>query len=709
MHKEILTILLQLFALLTLAKILAEVAQRLNLPIVVGEIFAGIVLGPSLLGSFSVYREYFQPNFNQQNYLDVFTLLGSMLLLFIAGLQIDVKLIKHHSRKAVVISLFSFLVSFSFTLLFLMLLPHNLMPGIQINMLTAIFVSATLAISAISVLAKVLLDINFIRRDFGQLAIAIGVIDETIIWIFLSIIIGLSATVEFSYQSVLLSFAKVLAFIIIGAVAGKYLIGKFIEITQRFFRLKFKFLSLILLIIFFFGLSASILKLEPVLGAFIAGIIFAQLPSLSDDSIDKIDSITFSFFAPVFFAASGLRVDIRDFTNINILLLSLFVLFLSSFGKALGSYLSAKFVAKFNYWSALSFSIGLNTRGTIQIIVATIGLTTGIISQEIFSAIIVISVISSLTAPVLMKFAVKKIELTEEEILRLKKEETLQKSILSKINSVLVPVRLRKDFNTSDIKNIETKLLEKINVKKQIKVTLLTVVNENDKLVSEMFLNNLQTKLVSLKVNRQIIVSEKPLNAILDELKKGYDLLVVGATEKTSTNDTIINPFVDDLIRMASCQSLIIHSPTNFQRKELNKILVPVDGSLASKKAAELAFSISDPDKDEVHLLRVIEQKSSKDNLLINQSLIERQYEYAKVILNSIKNIGDSFQVKIFTRVEIGDFPEDVILRAASEYGFDLVVLGTELKPGTEKLYLGPRVERILNNCTCPVAVFNSF
>lgn len=708
MHKEILTILLQLFALLTLAKILAEVAQRFNLPIVVGEIFAGIILGPSLLGSISVYRDYFQPNFNQQNYLDVFTLLGSMLLLFIAGLHIDVKLIKHHSRKAFVISLFSFLVSFSSTLLFLMLFPPDFMPGIQINMLTAIFVSATLAISAISVLAKVLLDIDFIRRDFGQLAIAIGAIDETIIWIFLSVIIGLSTAVEFSYQSVLLSFTKVLAFIIIGVIGGKYLIGKFIEITRRFFRLKFKYLSLILLIIFFFGLLSSILKLEPVLGAFVAGIIFSQLPSLTDDSIEKIDSITFSFFAPVFFAASGLRVDIRDFANINILLLSLLLLFLSSLGKALGAYISARFVAKFNYWSALSFSIGLNTRGTIQIIVATIGLTTGIISQDIFSAIIVISVISSLTAPVLMKFVVKKIEPTEEEMLRLKKEETLQKSILSKINSVLVPVRLRKDFNTSDIKNIETKLLEKINVKKQIKVTLLTVVNENDKIISEKFLENLQTKLVSLKVNRQIIVSEKPLKAILDELRKGYDLLVVGATEKTGSNDTIINPFVDDLIRMASCQSLIIHSPTNFTRKELNKILVPVDGSLASKKAAELAFSISDPDKDEVHLLRVIEQKSSNNEFLENQNLLLRQYEYARAILNSIKNIGDSFQVKTYTRVEIGDFPEDVILRAASEYGFDLVVLGTELKSGTEKLYLGPRVERILNDCACPVAVFNS-
>lgn len=708
MHTEILTLLLQLFALLTLAKILSEVAQRLNLPVVVGEIFAGIILGPSLLGSISVYREYFQPNFNQQNYLDVFILLGSMLLMFIAGLHIDVKLIKHHSRKAFVISLFSFLVSFSLTLLFLMLLPQYLIPEIQINMLTGILVSATLAISAISVLAKVLLDMDFIRRDFGQLSIAIGVIDETIIWVFLSIIIGLSNTVEFSYQSVLLSFAKVLAFIIIGVVGGKYLIGKFVEVTQRFFRLKFKFLSLILLIIFFFGLLAKILKLEPVLGAFIAGIIFAQLPSLSDDAIDKIDSITFSFFAPLFFAASGLRVDIRDFTNIHILLLSLLILFLSSFGKALGAYLSARFIAKFNYWSALSFSIGLNTRGTIQIIIATIGLTTGILSQDIFSVIIVTSVISSLTAPILMKFAVKKIVPTEEEMLRLKKEETLQRSILSKINNVLVPVRLRSDFNTSDIKNIETKLLEKIDVKKQIKVTLLTVVNENDKIISEKFLDNLQTKLESLKVNKQIIISDKPLNAILDELKKGYDLLVVGATEKSSSNDTIINPFVDDLIRMAPCQSLIIHNPTNFSKKELNKIFVPVDGSLASKKAAELAFSISEPDKDEVHLLRVIEQKSSKDNLIVNQNLIERQYEYAKAILNSIKNIGDSFQIKTFTRVEIGDSPEDVIIRAANEYGFDLIVLGTELKPGTDKLYLGPRIERILNNCTRPVAVFNA-
>lgn len=708
MHSEILILLVQLFVLLTLAKLMAEVAQRLNLPVVVGEIFAGILIGPSLLGSFPFYQNYFHLNFGQKNYLDVFTLLGSMLLLFIAGFQSDIKIIKHYSRKALLISFVSFIISFGFTLFIMMLIADNLLPDAKLNLLASIFVAATLAISAISVLAKVLIDLDFIRRDFGQLAIAIGVIDETIIWIFISVILGLAAAAEFSIQAALLSTIKVLGFIVIGATAGKFIIEKFVELTQNFLSIKFKYLTFIFLTILFFGLLASFLNLEPVLGAFIAGLIFTQIPSFSDDSIEKLDSITFSLFAPLFFAISGLRVDIRDFANVNILTVSLLILFFSSVGKALGAYLSSRFIAKFNYWSALSFSIGLNTRGTIQIIIASIGLTTGIISQEIFSVIIVISVLSSLTAPVLMKLFIKKIEPTEEELIRLRRENTVQKSILSKLNRALVPVRLRKDFNISDIKNIETILLEKINQKKQLQVTLLTVVNEQDKLISERFLENLQTKLETLKVNKLVLISDKPLDSILDQLDKGYDLLVVGATEKTDSSDSVINPFVDNLIRMAPCQSLIIHSPSKNPKKKLNKILVPVDGSLASKKAAELAFSISDPDNDEVHLLRVIEQKSGRVELLTNQNLVERQYEYAKAIMDSIKSIGDSFQIKTFTRIEIGEFPEEVILRAASEYDFDLVVLGTELKSGTDKLYLGPRVERILNGCTCPVAVFNT-
>ncbi|MEP0862529.1 MAG: cation:proton antiporter [Ignavibacterium sp.] len=708
MHTEILTLLLQLFALLSLAKILAEIAQRFNLPIVIGEIFAGIILGPSLLGNFQFYRDYFLPDQNAANYLDVFVLIGSMLLLFIAGLQTDVKLLRHYSKNAFIITILSFSTSFLFTFLFVQFISPNLLSGFEKNLFLSLFVSSTLAISAISVVAKVLIDLNFIRRDFGQLAVAIGMIDETIIWIIISVLLGFVTATEFSFNSILYSAIKVIGFIAVGTILGKYLVSKFLTLTQNILKLKYKFLSLTFLTIFLFGLIAQLLNLEPVLGAFIAGLIFSQIPGVLDDTIDKVESVTFSVFAPIFFASAGLKVDIRDFANLNILIFSLLITLFASLGKAIGAYLSARFLSQFKHWLALSLSISLNTRGTIQIIIATIGLATGIISQEIFSAIIIASVISSLSAPILMKFVIKKIEPSEEEILRLKKEETFQKSILSKINRVLVPVRLRSDFNVANIKTIETKLLEKINSKKSLMVTLLTVVSENDKTTAQNFLNNLQSKLERLKVDKKIIVSEKPLESILENLKNGYDLLVVGATEKMNINDSVINPFIDNLIKLAPCYSLIISSSVKFQDKNLRKILVPVDGSLASKRAAELAFSFSDPETDEVHLLRVIERKLHNEQLIPDHTMFERQYEYAKAILDSIKEIGESFQIKTFTRIEVGENPEDVILRAANEYQFDLVVLGTEIKPGTDKLYLGPRVERILNNCSCPVAVFNS-
>ena len=377
--------------------------------------------------------------------------------------------------------------------------------------------------------------------------------------------------------------------------------------------------------------------------------------------------------------------------------------------KTVGGYVGARFFAGNDNWTSLLFGIGLNTRGTIQIILASIGLTIGIISKDIFSIIILISIVSSIISPILIKLIIKKIEPNTEEIKRIKQEEIYAGSILSRINRILLPIRVRTDLDFKYAKSLESKILEAIASKKNIQVTLLTITNEKEKTTAQAFLDGVALSFKIATVNKKVIIADNALEKILEESKKDYDLLVIGATEKENNSEMVFNTFIDSIIRFSPCPSLIVQGHKMLEENKFQRILVPTDGSKASKRAAEVAFALATKDDDEVHILRVIEKKSSLDELETMNQLVDRQFSYAKEIVNELKGIGESLSVNTFTRVEPGVNPETVILEIAKENKFDLLILGSDVRPGSDKLYLGPRVEKILRNCTCPVIVVNSF
>jgi Kef-type K+ transport system membrane component KefB len=384
MHYDILILLVQFAGLLLFARLMGELAQRIGQPTVVGEILAGIFLGPTLLGNFPIIAEYFIPSQSGKNYLIIISMLGAMLLLFIAGMETDIKLIKLHSKKAIKIAITALLFSFISLFLYALTIPDNLLNNPDDRYIFAAFLAITISVSAISVIAKVLIDLNLIRRDFGQLFIAIGMIDETIVWILISIIIGLVGGHPSDFEGIIFSFLKVILFLILGFVLGKIFLKHIITFMQNKIKLRYKFLTLIIIIIFIYGAIAQALGLEAVLGAFVAGIVFGQIPHLSDETIDRLESITFAIFAPIFFASAGLQVNILEFTDPGILYLSLFLMLIAITSKAAGGFIGAKYLARSDNWNSLLFGIGLNTRGTVQIILVTIGLTLGIISKDIF-------------------------------------------------------------------------------------------------------------------------------------------------------------------------------------------------------------------------------------------------------------------------------------------------------------------------------------
>lgn len=709
-HNDILKLLIQIAVLLIAARTFGEITHRLGQPSVLGEILAGIVLGPSLLGNLLpfIHGWIIPVTEMQKNLLEVITLIGAMFLLLITGLETDLPLIKHHAKKAIATAVGGLVIPFSAGYLFSLYIPDSLLVDPSQRIIFGLFLATAMSLSAIPVIAKVLIDLKLIRRDIGQVTIAAGMIDDTVAWIILSIVLGLIGGEAVTAGTISYSFFKVILFVGLSFFLGKIVVRHLLSFTLNKINSRDKILTLIVVFTFALGAAAQAIKLEAVLGAFIAGIIFAQMPSIPEESIKKVEHTAFGIFAPIFFASAGLKVNLLELFRTDLIIIGLSLISIAIISKILGAYLGARLLTKTDHWTALSYGAGLNARGAIQIIVATIGLSFAILSQEIYSLIIITAVVTSLMAPVMLRWTLSHVKPEEQELKRLEQEERLKGNILNIVHRVLLPVRKRDLSKINPSKIIEARILERLGRKTDLSVTLLTISSEADRAESQQFLNTLGEFFKNLPVIKKTVESKNPLESILDEVRKDYDLLIVGATERNKNSDMIFNPIVDNLVRLAPCPSIVVQSSNVSEDWRPSRILVPTNGSLSAKRAAEVAFGIAYHEHDQVHILNVVESKDGYSSLDIEGSLKERRLTFAHQTVEELKKLGESLNVNTFTEIEVGQEPDSVILKMSSEKNFDLIILGTDIRPGTDKLYLGPRVERILNNCTCPVLVVNS-
>ncbi len=706
LHSDILILLFQLFLLLLFARVFGELFQRMGQPTVVGEILAGVVLGPSLLGATPFFSDLMiVQSTNGTNLLEVVSLMGAMLLLLITGLETDLALIKHHSRSAFGTAIGGLILPLILGFGFCFLIPDSLLVDPTQRIVFSLFLATAISVSAIPVIAKVLIDLNLIRRDIGQITIAAGMIDDTAAWILLSIVLGLIEFGVVTAQNVLFSVGKVLLFLSASFVAGKWLAAKVVSFAQNSIHSRYKFLTILMLFSFGFGAIAQSLRLEAVLGAFVAGIIFSRIPAVPKEAIERIESFTFGIFAPIFFAAAGLKVSLEPLLNPELLIIGIGLIVIATLSKVAGAYIGARWVGRSDHWTALSFGAGLNARGAIQIIVATIGLSFGIISQEIFSLIIIMAVVTSIMAPFMLRYTLKKVKPKDEEIARLKQEELHKDNFMSSVHRVLLPVRKRDDFEK---KLIEAKIIKKLAQNRELDLTLLTITDAQNKNDCALFLDELAKLFTNISVTKKVIVSSNAIESILDEASKSYNLILIGATEKDKKSKMIFNPVVDNIVRLSSCPSIVVQSGFHSDSWQPDRILIPTNGSLAARRAAQVAFALASDISQEVHILKVIEEKEDIYNLDMEGSIKERQFTFAYQITEELKKLGESLSVNTFSEVEIGTDTESVILEMAKEKNFDLIVLGTDIRPGSEKLYIGPRVERVLNNAPCPVLLVNS-
>ena len=634
-HDDVLKLTIQIAVLILTARLLGEVAKKFGQPAVIGEIFSGILLGPSILSSLvPAIGHWIVPSTPVQGYLlEVVSLIGAMFLMLITGLETDLGLIRRHARTAIGVSLGGIIVTFTAGFFLGMNLPDELLGRPDERMVFALFLGTAMSISAIAVIAKVIIDMKLTRRDVGQTILAAGMSDDTIGWIILSVVVSLAAGHRINPASLTFTILSVLLFMVLSLTIGRSLVRRVVQFVQDHLSLNDRMLTLAVVLMFAWGAIASALQFEAVLGAFVIGIVLNQIRLFPEDARSRLESIALAIFAPAFFAVAGLKVNLAQLLTPTLLGSAALIIGVTTVAKGVGTYLGARLIGRKDHWNSLSFAAGLNTRGAMDIIIATIGLQLGVLGQDMFSIVVLMAMTNSLLAPAALRWVLARVTPSEEETQRLKQEEIAEKSFIASIHRILIPIRYRE--SVSDQYVGESKVLERLSQRHDLALTLLNASKPGNKAEGLEFLGKV-SDLFAGKSTLKVAEGTSPSELILDEANRGYDLLVLGASQDSNTR-VVFNPMVDYLMRVSPCPTMVIKSYPMPPDWQLRRILVPTNGARAARRAAELGFALATDPEHEVIVLNVTSRDASA--LDADGSYFRRQVSSARGIVDELKDL----------------------------------------------------------------------
>jgi nucleotide-binding universal stress UspA family protein len=536
---------------------------------------------------------------------------------------------------------------------------------------------------------------------------AVGMIDDAIAWIILSVVLALITEGTVSPAIFVLETAKILLFISVTFFAGRLVIARVFNNLLDRSSLPEKSLTLVVFSVLAFSALAQSLRIEAVLGSFLAGIIFGTFRRLPPETIQKLHGLTVGIFAPIFFAIAGLKVDLYALFNPEIAMVALIVLAVASIGKLAGAFIGARLAGKDN-WHAFAFGSALNARGAVQIVIASIGLQTGILAPEMYTIIVIVAITTSVMAPFMLRYASTRLKTDDEELQRLKREQWANESPVSAFKRILMPVRLRFE-GSGQTQRVAAAVINRLSNKSKLDLTLLSVTTKEFELQCQRALLTMQPMFKNPAVSSKVVISSRPAEAILDEAQRDYDVMVLGATERASSQQTsLFNPMVDYLVRTAPASTIVVQASNVELSWQPNRILVPVSGTAASRNAVDMALNLAEGPDFEIIFVHVIQEEHVESPAGNRRSFVLQEEHIGQQILQDVKKRADALRIKNTTMLRSGPSVEITVLDVAAKNGIDLIVIGTSIRPGTDRLFLGPRVERMLYMAKCPVLIFNN-
>lgn len=399
---QVLPFFTNLLILLVTARILGEVFERFKQPAMIGEIIAGIILGPSILNLIHRTED-----------IKVISELGIFLLVIIAGLEINIDdILKSLRGRNIIISIMAFFIP--------------IIGGIGIgyvfnqDVITSVFIGLCVAITALPVSIRILMDLGKINSEVGQKIISIAIFDDVLALSILGVLLNIKDT-DMSVMSILkacgVSLLKLIVFLVLLSFAylmirkllkrGNY-IQESLDKLVSFLKGKEPLFALFFAFILLFSTFTENLGLHFIVGAFFGSMLISEslIGKNNLHAIEKTSSnMAMGFLAPIFFSGIGLEFNFTSIKNVGLLLGILIVSYLS---KIMGGFLGGR-MAGLSIKTSFTLGIGLNARGIMELVIANIAYRNNLINTEVFSILVVMGIVTTLTTPLLLKKAFGKI------------------------------------------------------------------------------------------------------------------------------------------------------------------------------------------------------------------------------------------------------------------------------------------------------------
>jgi Kef-type K+ transport system membrane component KefB len=415
------TLILQIGVIIGVSRLVAVLFQKFQQPKVMGEMFAGIMLGPSFLGWVAPHlsASLFPPS--SLGYLNALSQVGVVIYMFLVGVALNPKSLREHGHTAVLTSHVSIIVPFLLgSALALLLYPRFCDNSIGFTGF-ALFMGAAMSITAFPVLARILSDRGMVGTKLGSLAIACAAVDDVTGWCILAYIVVLVRAGGHASTSLALTLGGLVAFLLIMVYGVRRLLRRFGVACREQGQLTENALALLVVVVLAAAVITERLGLHLVFGAFLAGVVMPKGKKFVRFILDKFETPTVVVLLPLYFAFTGLRTSVRVISNPEMWFFCFIIIVVAIAGKLGGSMVAAR-CAGSSWRDAAGLGILMNARGLMELVILNVGLDIGVISPSLYSMMVVMALVTTFMTTPLLEQAYP-LRLVQQEISELSKEE----------------------------------------------------------------------------------------------------------------------------------------------------------------------------------------------------------------------------------------------------------------------------------------------
>ncbi len=717
---ELLVFWTQLLVIVAAARLFGHLMHRIGMPSVIGYLTAGLILGPSVFGAVwpSGFEWFVPPDEISSGALFAVTWVGVALLLVTAGFETDLALIRRLGRAALLVASFSLAVPLLGGLAIGLVLPDTFVASGSDRSVFMMFTAAALSVSALAVIARILSELGLMRRDFGQITVAAGMVNDVIGWVMLAVFSGF-ATGGVSIGATLQTVLGLAAFLGLSVTVGQRAVDYCLREVRRSGPNMPGAVSVAVLTMLAFGVITQFLGIEAVLGAFLAGVILHRSRFQQQEVVHHIEWLTNSFLAPVFFVVAGMRVDLALITEGDALWWAGAVFAVAIVAKFAGAFAGARLAGQ-SPRAAAALGAGLNARGTLEIVIASVGLSTGVFSDTAYAVIVTVPLITSIFAAVSLRVIVRDWRGSDDERERLEREEALSRNLVVRSQRVLLASQGKPaSIAASQILHFAWPM--------EAPVTVFSVRSADNALSAAIGsrrsnggrpdITVIRNVLANREVDHRIVKADSVARAIVEESRLGYGAVCVGVA--TRHEGQLYSPMVDELLMRSPRPVLIVRQARNLTTPlpgAFARAIVPVTGTRSSRAAQEIAFGLSARLGTQIILTHVTTRWPSRRERVLAQALKlgqrarsssseARSDPVVESLMNGACALGAEVGVEPLTQVRQGALVGEALVDAADEADADLVVLGAALRNVDGRPFLGQTVETVLERCNANVVV----